>query len=820
MSLLDRKLWRDMSALRGQVVTIALVVAAGVAVFVASVSTYDSLQSSRERFYDMARFPQIFGSLKRAPLSIVARLEEIPGVATVEPRIARDVIVDWPSALLPVSARVISLNHAGDEPLARLYLRRGSAPAPNDTRGAVVNEAFAEANGSEPGMEIRVILNGRVQHFDITGIALSPEYVYAVKPGVPIPDDRFYAVLWVDRRAAEAAFDMKGAFNDAIISLAPGADARSVIAELDRLLEPYGSVGAIERRDQPSNRFLEDELNQQKVMSITIPFIFFAVAAFLLNVSLGRQVAAQREQIAALKALGFPTAPLVLHYLKLAAFIVLIGAALGVGGGLVFGRAMIASYHGFFRLPALTFELTLWSVVAGTAISFAAAALGVVTALQKVMAMAPAIAMRPAAPLRFRRSWLERLLPVRVLTPRRIMVVRNLAGRPLRSALTTIGIAFAVPMVVLGLFWRDAIDQMIEIQFTLVERGNTAITFPRPVDRGIIADLTREPGVLAAEGERIVPVRLRAGHRTYLTSVIGLPARSELRRPRDAALRPIEISPDGITLTRRLAERLGVAPGVVMTVEVMEGKQLKRDLPVSAVVDEVIGMASYMEIGTLNRLTGEGDLVSAAALFVEPSALGTLSQRFKDLPVIESVTMKAYTLTSFLDKIANLVLVSAAILTAFAVIIAVGVVYNSARIGLQERAWGLASLRVLGFTRTEVARILFGEFLIEILFALPIGIALSQGIIDLIARLHSNESFQISRLSARDLSSPRASSSSSLPRPALTWCGGASTASILLRFSKRGIDDAHYAWSRSVHSRYLCGRGAGHLVNVAAARSG
>ena len=371
MSMLDRKLWRDISALRGQVITIALVVAAGVAVFVASISTYNSLLAGRDRFYASARFPQIFVTLKRAPLSIVSRLAVIPGVATVEPRIVRDVIVDWPSSSLPVSARVVSLTHSGDEPLSRLYLRRGAAPGSNDTHGAVINEAFAEANGATPGMDVRVILNGRLQRFAITGIALSPEYVYAVKPGIPIPDDRFFAVLWVDRSAAEAAFDMKGAFNDLAVSLAPGADHKPIIAELDRLLEPYGSVGAIERRDQPSNRFLEDELNQQWVTSITIPFIFFGVAAFLLNVALGRQVTAQREQIAALKALGFPTAPLVLHYLKLVAVVVLFGSALGVAGGLLFGRAMIASYHGFFRLPVLAFELTPWSVVVGTTISFA-----------------------------------------------------------------------------------------------------------------------------------------------------------------------------------------------------------------------------------------------------------------------------------------------------------------------------------------------------------------------------------------------------------------------------------------------------------------
>lgn len=743
MSLLDRKLLRDMTAMRGQVVTIALVVAAGVAVFVASVSTFDSLQSGRERFYDSAHFPQLFVTLKRAPLSVVSQLGEIPGIAAVEPRIVRDVIVDWPSSILPVSARMVSLARAGDEPLARLHLRRGTAPQPADARSAAINEAFAEANGVTPGQDVRIVLNGRVQSFRITGIALSPEYVYAVKPGLPIPDDRLFAVLWIDRSAAEAAFDMKGAFNDAVVSLAPGTDPKPVIAELDRLLEPYGSVGAIERRDQPSNRFLEDELNQQKVMSTTIPFIFFGVAAFLLNVALGRLVSAQREQIAALKALGFPTAPLVLHYLKLVAVIVLFGSALGVAGGVAFGHAMIASYHGFFRLPVLEFELTPWSAVAGTAISFAAASLGVLTALQNVISLAPAVAMRPAAPLRFRRSWVEALLSARALSPRRIMMLRNFAGRPLRSSLTIIGIAFAVPMVVLGLFWRDAIDHMIEVQFNLVERGNTMVTFPQPRDRAIIGDLAREPGVLAVEGQRIVPVRLRAGHRTYLTSVIGLPTGSELRRPHDVALRPIEVPPEGIMLTRRLAERLAVAPGDIMTVEVMEGRRRKLDLPVSASVDEAIGMASYMQIDTLNRLTGEGAVVSAAEMYVEPSALSLLSRRFKDLPVIESVTMKSYTLASFLDKIAGLVFVTAGILTAFAVIIAVGVVYNSARIGLQERAWELASLRVLGFTRAEVSRILFGAFMVEIGIGIPLGLIFSQGIVGLIARFHSNESFQI-----------------------------------------------------------------------------
>jgi putative ABC transport system permease protein len=743
VSRLDRKLVRDLRAMRGQVLTIALLVAAGVAVFVGSVSTYDSLRKGTESFYADARFPQIFVALKRAPLSILPRLNAISGVAAVEPRIAREVIVDWPSASLPVSAHMVSISQGGDENLSRLYLRSGMAPEPGSVRTAAVNEAFAEANGLKPGDTVRVLLNGKVENFRTSGIALSPEHIYAVKPGLPIPDDRLYAILWVNRSAAEAAFDMKGAFNNAVISLAPGVDPKPVVAELDRVLEPFGSVGAVERRDQPSNRFLEDELNQQKVMSITIPIIFFGIAAFLLNSTLGRLVTAQREQIAALKALGFPNRMLLSHYLKLVLVIILIGSALGIAAGFGFGRAMIASYHAFFRLPELPFRITAWSAALGVLISLAAASFGVVAALRQVVGLAPAEAMRPPAPVGFRHSPIEALIPRRMIKARWIMMLRNTAGRPIRSALTVIGIALAVPMVVLGIFWRDAIDQMIDLQFDLVERGNVTVTFPHPMDRAIIRDLAREQGVLAVEGQRIVPVRLRAGHRSYLTSVVGLAPTDELRRPHDAARRPIQATPDTIMLTQRLAERLEVQPGDLITVEAMEGGRKKHSLPVSATADESIGMASYMDIATLNQFTDEGAAVSAATLYVEPTALAALAGRFKNLPTIESVTMKAYMLSSFLEKIAGLVFVSAGILTAFAAIITVGVVYNSARVSLQERAWELASLRVLGFTRGEVAGILFGEFATEIALGIPIGLWLSHGVVALIAKLHSNESFQI-----------------------------------------------------------------------------
>lgn len=739
MSLLDRKLRRDILAMRGQVFTIALLIAAGVAVFVGSLSTYFSLQASFDSFYAKSHFPQVFVSLKRAPLSVLAHIRAMDGVVAIQPRIVKDVLLDRPSAPQPVSARMISLGST--DQLARLYMRAGRAPQPGASSELAVNEAFAEANKISPGDEIRVLLNGKVQTFHVTGIALSAEYVYAAKPGLPIPDDRLYAILWIDRSAAEAAFDMKAAFNDVLVLLAPNVEAAPILVALDRELERYGAVGAIERRDQASNRFLEDELSQQKVTSVTIPVLFFAVAVFLLNSAMARVVGAQREQIAALKALGFPTWRLLLHYLAFVLIIGLTGWSLGLAGAVGLGKLMMISYHSFFRVPELTFSLSAQAAAASAGISAMAGSLGVFTALMKVVRLTPAVAMRPPAPPKFHR--LSRLVPNTGTSPRLMMILRNAAGRPLRSLLTLFGIAVAVPMVVLGIFWRDAIDRMVEVQFGLVERGNVSVSFPHPIDEAVLRDLARLPGVLSVEGQRIVPVRLRAGHRSYLTSVIGLSPTATLRRPHDDALRPIAASPDGLILSHLIAQRLGVMTGGRVIVETMEGRRAKAEVLVSAVVKEALGVATYMDIGRINQLTAEGHVISSADLYVERDKQAEFARRLKQLPTVESLTMKASSLSSFLEKIAGLVYVSAGILTTFAAIITVGVVYNSARMNLQERAWELASLRVLGFTQSETSNILFTELAAQTVVAIPLGLAMSQGIIELITNFHSNESFQI-----------------------------------------------------------------------------
>ena len=742
MKTLDRKLLRDLARMKGQAATIALVVAAGIGAFVGMLSTYDSLQWSRRSYYEGARFADIFTGLKRAPESIAEQIAQLPGVADLETTVVFDVTLDLPEATAPVTGRMIGLTDGKEPRLNRLSLRRGRWTAPGERNEVLVSEGFADARGINPGDSLAAILNGRRERLQVVGVVLSPEYIYASRGGV-IPDDKGFGIFWIDRRGLASAFNMEGAFNAVSLRLSPEGRPPEVISALDRLLEPYGGLGAYGREDQGSHRMLNQEINELKVFGTVFPAIFLGVAAFLLNVVLTRQISTQREQIAALKALGYANRTIALHYLKLVLAIVLLGAAFGIGIGAWLGRSMTGMYTRFFHFPHLAHRMQPWIPLLGAGVSFTAAVAAALNAVYRVAALAPAEAMRPPGPARYRRMLLEKLGWAHRLSPQIKMIIRTLERRPFRAALTSFGIASAIAIIIGGTFWRDALDSLISVQFNAAEREDAGLFFVEPLSDRVRYEIKEIPAVLFSEPSRDIPVRLRAGHRAYRTAVAGLPREAKLRRLLDADRNPIPLPPDGLLLTDRLAARLGVRAGDRVEVESLEGQRTKREVLVAGLVNDLIGMSGYMEIGALNRLMGEGDSISSVAVSIDPSQVKAFDARLKEMPKIATVVMKRTSLETFQKEMARNILFFTTIVTAFAAAIAVGVVYNSARIALAERAWELASLRVLGFTRGEVSTFLLGELAVELVLAIPFGLGLGTLLAEGLIRMIGHETFSI-----------------------------------------------------------------------------
>ncbi|HVR70125.1 MAG TPA: FtsX-like permease family protein [Vicinamibacteria bacterium] len=724
---LDRKLLRDLWQMRGQAVAIALVIGSGLAMFVMYFSNFDSLRRTQRLYYERQRFAEVFASLKRAPQRLAERLATVPGVAVVDTRVVADVTLDVLGLPEPATGRLVSIPAAGRPRLNDVFLRRGRWIEPGRPDEVLASEAFAAANGLVAGSRVAAVINGRRRSLTVVGLALSPEYVYSIRPGEIIPDDRRFGVLWMERRALASAFDMEGGFNDVSLALRPGASLPEVIARVDRLLAPWGGLGAIPRRLQPSHWTLDNELQQLRTFGVMVPAIFLGVAAFLLNMALTRVLALQRAQIAALKALGYRNAELAWHYLKWALVIAALGAFVGTAAGGWLGSAMIRLYNQFFRFPMLDYRLSAGVALGAVAVALVAAALGAALAVRRAVRIPPAEAMRPEPPARYRASLAERLVGAR-LTHASRMVLRNIERQPLRAGASVVGIAFATAILAVGFFFIDAIDAVVSMQFERVQRQDVGVVFFEPASPGAFHEVRALPGVLHAEPFRSVPARVRFGHRERRLAVTGLPADATLQRVVDTSGRVVTLPGDGLVLSRTLAGVLGAGRGDTVTLEVLEGKRPVREAVVAGLVDEYMGLAAYMEIGALRRLLREGATLSGANLQVDEAALDDLYRRLKATPRVAAVNLTRAALTSFRDVMTQNTRITTVLNLVFAGIIAFGVVYNAARISLSERSRELASLRVLGFTRAEISLVLLGELAVLTLAALPLGLLLGWGL--------------------------------------------------------------------------------------------
>lgn len=742
MNSLNRKVLRDARRLRGPMLACAAVVAAGVALFVALRSMNGYLLDAQARYYADARFGQLFVRVARAPEPLAARLAALPGVAAVHTRVVKDVTLDVPGLLEPATGRLVSVPVPRRPILNDLVVRRGGWPeAPGEV---LVSEAFARANALAPGDTLGATVAGRWRRLRITGTAISPEFVYEIRGGAEVfPDNRRFGVVWMGDAALAAATGMDGAFSDAVLTLAPGASRPAVLAAVDRLLAPYGGEGAYGREDHVSHRFVSDEIAETAVTSVLIPGIFMAVTAFLLHMVLSRLTAMQRDQVAVMRAFGYSRAAVARHYLALAAVPAVAGSAAGTALGVWLAGQIAALYTRFYQFPAAGYRQDWRVVAAAVAIGGGAALAGAAGAALRAASLPPAQAMRPASPPRFRPGVVERLAPRAAVPPAVRMVVRNLERRPGRAAMTVTAIALAVAMVVASRFIFDAIDFLRDAQFYHVMREDVTVTFEAPRPTRAARELARLPGVLRAEGFRAVPVRLRRGHRAERTSLVGMPPGAELHRIVGSDLRARRPAPAGLLLTETLARMLDAAPGDTLDVEVLEGERGVHPVVVSGTVDEAIGTAAYMEAGVLHRLMREGPSLSGAWLRTGPGGWAEADARLKQMPAVSVVSVREASLRGFRRTIDESFRASVYVLIAFACVLAVGVVYNGARVALSERGHELASLRVLGFTRGEAAAMLLGEQALLTLAALPLGFAAGRLLCLLITLRFSSELFRI-----------------------------------------------------------------------------
>jgi putative ABC transport system permease protein len=737
MRALDRKLLRDLMRQRGQAITIALVVASGVSVYVSVLGVYEALETSRVTYYEESRFADVFVSLERAPLDVAAELARIPGVSRAVPRIVEPIVLHLEGIAEPVKGRLISLPARGDPPACVLSLRSGRDVEPGRSAEVVALDAFAQANNFRAGDRLEVVVNGRNRTLSIAGTVVSPELVYPIFGGEMLSDPKRAGVLWMDRDALAELFDMQGAFNDVVLDLRPGASIDAVIAEVDRTLAAYGSLGAYGRKDHPSDGLVLNELDQLSIQATFVPPIFLAVAMFLLYLVLSRMVESQREQIAALKALGYSGGRIALHVAELALLITIAGTLAGTLLGAWFGDGLVSVYSQYFRFPGLEYRMSARLILLAAAVCLVSAMLASIIPALRVARLPPAEGMRAPSPPVYRPSLIEKLRLLRWFSTSARMVARDLERRPLRSLASSFGVGFAVMVLIVGLFWNDSLAYLLDVHFGLAERQDVTVQLADAVPISAFSTLEHLPGVRVVEPSRAIPVRVSSAQRSRKTVLTGLMSGSELRRIFDRDGRTIELPREGVLLTSNLANLLRVAPGEEVELELLRDRRRLR-VSIAGIADEMMGTAIYMELGALHQALDEELGANAGRVAIDPRQMKPFLAELRNVPRVHSALTRASVLERFQETSTDMVVIFMVVLTAFASCIAVGVIYNAARISLAERSRDLATLRVLGFTRGEISAVLLGELFVQIVVGLPLGILFGRIMAELLARAMSN----------------------------------------------------------------------------------
>lgn len=748
---LNIKLLRDLRRLWAQVLAIALVMAAGVATLILGTGAYQSLSQTRASYYADHRFADIFANVTRAPKSLIADIEAIEGLAAAEPRIVKIALTDIPGMMEPAAVEIVSLPALGEPRLNRLYLRTGRMPASGATDEILVSDGFAKAHSLTAGSTLTVLLNGIRRKLKITGTALSPEFIYTLGPGDIMPDERRFGVVWMREGEVAAAYGLSGAFSNLAIKLLPGASEAATVAAIDPRLERYGGLGAYGRADHISHAFLDAELKQLRAMSQVLPPIFLIVAAFLVNMTLSRLIALEREQIGLLKALGYSSWAVARHYIYFVSMIAFIGVVIGAVAGSLLGNGMARLYAKFFDFPFLVFSRSPELYVIAAAVTVAAAVLGALRAVNSVAFLPPAIAMSPPAPARFAKAFGGLFEFGRFVRQSSVMVSRHLLHQPVRTGSSVLGAAFAVAILVGSLWSFGSVQYMIDVSFHRADRQDASIAFTDPKPLASLYAVERLPGVLRAEPFRAVGVTIRSGHIERRLSLTGKPLGAGLSRVLDDKLAPLAMPEWGIMLSRALAAILQVRAGDHVIVEVMEGSRRKLDVPVTAIAEGYLGLQAFMDLDALNRLMREPAIISGVHITIDDTQEATLFAELKETPAASFIALLKVSVSKFRETIAQNIYTMITVYAALAAIVAFGVVYNFARISLSEQGREMASLRVLGFTRGEVSSLLLGELAVIVLVAQPVGWAMGYGISLAMVKAFSSELYSVPFIIGREV---------------------------------------------------------------------
>jgi putative ABC transport system permease protein len=798
MNALDRKLLRDLYRNAGLLVAIAGIIAVGIMCFVAMRSAWHNLTVAKRDYYARSRMADFWIDVKKAPLSELRTVGELPGVVEIHPRIVFSATVDLEGVDAPINSLVISLPDSkaptigrGDSPalvapsrvqgadadrrstlttgqgfagqgfagggversrvLNDIVLRQGGYFTGRRKNEVIVNDAFAHRHRLYPGQWIHLLLNNRRQELLIVGTAISSEFTYLLGPGSIVPDPERFGVFYLPHTFAEEVFDFQGAANQLVGRVAPGANIDDILRRAESRLEPYGVFETTPLRLQASNQFLSGEIDGLGAVATVVPTIFLAVAALVLNVLITRLARQQRTVIGTLKAIGYSDAQIFAHFIKFGMVVGIVGGILGCILGYLAATGMTLVYRYFFEFPRLDSGFYWQTHATGIAVSILCALVGSLYGAWNMLQLQPAAAMRPEPPKTGRAILLERISWFwNNLTSGWRMTLRSIARNRLRSAAAVFAAAMGTALLVFGFMMIEGQNYFLDFSFHRTSRSDIDLTFTDEQSRAGLDEVRRLPGVDWAEPQLAVACTFIHGPYRRKSAITGLPTDARLTTPRNAAGNAIPIPDSGLVLTVRLAELLHAEVGDQLTAIPVKGERRPIELTVAAIADSYLGAAAYANIDYLSRAVGEEFAVSGVQVATDGDErqLVRLQRQLKQMPGIRAISLRREMVQMIEDTLLQNQLVMIVLLIGFSGTMFFGSIVNASLVNLAERQREVATFRALGYGPWRIGGLFFRESLVTNAVGTLAGLPVGWLLVWLTANSYDNEMLRLPVVSA------------------------------------------------------------------------
>jgi putative ABC transport system permease protein len=745
--VLTRKLVRDMRSRKVAFIALVAVVAAGVGIYICMASVYLDLDGARDRYYRRYGLADFSVRLKRAPITSVRSVESLPNVIQARGRVRLDVLIQLAGEPDSIQGIAVSTPEKDHSPIYDILLYSGTWFSGEDAREVVLDQQFAAAHHLRPGDRIKVLLVDRQHDLLVVGTAMSPEFVMLIPPaGGLAPDPARYGVLYLPLKFLQDSGDLEGAYNEIVGK----AEDTSRLALADTLeiakekLDPYGVTYATQFRDESSVSVFRDELASLKSTAAILPVIFLGVAALVLNIMISRLVAQQRSVIGTLRALGLSRGAIIRHYIGFGVVVGTVGGLAGLALGTWLQGAMLKLYRVFFAIPDIERHFHLDIVVSGILISLVFATLGTIKSSLRASRLEPAEAMHPPPPERGGKILLERACPVwDRFSFRWKLILRSVFRNPFRSLVSISASAVATALLLGSLSNYDGLTYLMSYHFDKLAHEDYSISLRDPHGATVMREVQLLPTVSKDEAQLVVACDLKNGPFTKRTPVSGLPPNNSLYTPLDSMGRELAIPNRGIILTQKLAEVLHAREGDVISMRPLIGRREKVRVPVVQVIESFLGLSAYCDLRYLSALLGEEWVTnSVLATTFRGSHSTPLMRELQQRPVVIGVSERERSLHRMEETIGGFMRSFLVVMVLFAGIIAFGSIFNTALVSLSERQREVGTLRVLGYTPTQVARIFSGESFLLNTVGVGIGLVLGTGLAYLLAAAYNTELYR------------------------------------------------------------------------------